>query len=130
MRILLDTCIVLWAAAGTLPPTAVRYIEDETNTLLFSAVSIWEIVIKRSLNRPDFILDPTCLYNELLRLGYKELPLTARHTLLFSSLPVIHKDPFDRILLAQAVYEGIPLLTADRVISQYPGSIIYVGGMK
>jgi len=126
MKILLDTCIVLWAAEGTLPPAAVRYIEDKTNILLFSSISIWEISIKRGLNRPNFIVDPTCLYNELLRIGYEELPLTGKQTLIISSLPEIHKDPFDRILLAQAAYEGIPLLTADRVISQYPGSIIYV----
>jgi len=126
MRILLDTCIVMWAAAGTLPLSAVRYIEDETNALLFSAASIWEISIKHGMNRKDFIVDPTLIYNDLLRLGYEELPLTSRHTLTISSLPIIHKDPFDRILLAQAVYERIPLLTADRVISQYPGSIIYI----
>ena len=126
MRILLDTCIVMWAAAGTLPPSAIHYIEDDTNTLLFSAASIWEISIKRGLNRKDFIVDPTLIYNELLRLGYEELPLTSRHTLIVSSLPAIHKDPFDRILLAQAVYERIPLLTADQIISQYPGSIIYI----
>ena len=126
MRILLDTCIVLWAAAGTLPPTAAQYIKDETNTLLFSAVSIWEITIKHGLNRSDFIVDPTRLYTELLRKGYEELPLIGKHSLIVSSLPAIHKDPFDRILLAQAVYEGVPLLTTDWVIAQYPSSVIFV----
>ena len=127
MKILLDTHILLWAAAGELPPEAARYIADQTNTLLFSPASLWEIVIKRGLGRTDFIVDPASLYSGLLSTGYQELPITGRHTLLISTLPPLHKDPFDRILLAQAASEGIPFLTSDRLLSQYPGSVIFVG---
>jgi len=96
------------------------------NTLLFSPASIWEVVIKRGLGREDFSVDPASLYSGLLTAGYEELPITGRHALLVSNLPPLHKDPFDRILLAQAASEGIPLLTSDSVLAQYPGSLIFI----
>ena len=126
MKALLDTQLLLRAAADTLSAEAARYIEDTANILLFSPASIWEVVIKRGLGREDFIVDPASLYSGLLYNGYQELPVTGQHALLVSSLPQIHKDPFDRILLAQAASEGIPLLTTDRVLSKYPGSVILI----
>ena len=126
LKILLDTHILLWAAAGELPVQAVPYIEDRKNILCFSPASIWEVVIKRSLGRTDFSVDPALLYSGLCHAGYEELPITAKHTLLAAALPTIHKDPFDRILLAQAASEGMPLLSADETLSQYPGSIIFI----
>jgi len=130
MKIILDTHILLWTASGELfqkAPKAVSYIEDGKNTLMFSSASIWEVVIKSGLGRPDFIVNPTFLYNGLLMAGYQELPITGRHSLLVSTLPPIHKDPFDRILLAQSMYEGATLLTSDRILGQYLGSVVYVG---
>ena len=127
MKYLLDTQLLLWAAAGTLPSGAVRYIEEVSNALLFSSASIWEITIKSSLGRADFVVDPAAIYNGLLGAGYVELAVTSRHALLVRALPVLHKDPYDRILLAQASSEGITLLTADKVLAQYPGSVVYVG---
>ncbi|MCL2547795.1 MAG: type II toxin-antitoxin system VapC family toxin [Symbiobacteriaceae bacterium] len=127
MRILLDTHLLLWAAADTLPPTASRYILDTANTLVFSSASIWEVVIKNSLGRDDFLVDPASLYSGLLCAGYQELPVHSRHTLLVANLPLLHRDPFDRVILSQAAFEGIPLLTTDRQLMQYPGSIIYAG---
>jgi len=127
MKILLDTHILLWAADDKLPPEAVQYIENRANTLLFSSASIWEVVIKRGLDRADFTIDPTSLYSGLLGAGYRELPITGLHTLIVSTLPPLHKDPFDRILIAQSISEGIPFLTADKLLCQYPGSIIFVG---
>ncbi|MCL2462641.1 MAG: type II toxin-antitoxin system VapC family toxin [Defluviitaleaceae bacterium] len=127
MKLLLDTNILLWLAADILPETAARYILDESNTLLFSPASIWEVVIKRGLNRADFIVDPTALYRGLLDNGYEELRITGKHALTVSSLPLLHKDPFDRMLLAQAVSEGIPLMTADACVAQYPADIIFIG---
>jgi len=124
MKLLLDTHILLWAAADELPPEAARYIKDMANTLLFSPASLWEIVIKRGLGRTDFVVDPASLYSGLLSAGYQELAVTGRHALLVSTLPPLHKNPFDRILLAQALSEGIPFLTSDIVLSQYPGSVI------
>ena len=127
MKILLDTNLLIWAAADELPSEAIPYIEDEKNTLLFSSASIWEVVIKHGLGRTDFIIDPASLYSGLLSAGYQELSITARHTLLVSNLSKLHKDPFDRILLAQSAFEGIPLLTSDEQLSQYHSSVIYVG---
>ena len=126
MNLLLDTHILLWAAAGELPQSAAMYIEDVNNTLFFSPASIWEVVIKNGLGRRDFVVDPPSLYKGLIGAGYVELEITGQHTLLIASLSTLHKDPFDRLLLAQSVYEGIPLLTADDIISQYPGSIIHI----
>ncbi|MCL2163244.1 MAG: type II toxin-antitoxin system VapC family toxin [Oscillospiraceae bacterium] len=127
MRILLDTQLLIWAAVDKLPSKSVRYIDDKANTLIFSSASIWEATIKSGLNRADFAVDPTALYNGLLGAGYEELPVTSRHALLVRNLPMLHKDPFDRILLAQAASEGITFITADEVLAQYPGSIIFVG---
>ena len=126
MKLLIDTHILLWAASDTLPPDAERYIQNTENTLLFSPASIWEVVIKRGLDRENFIVDPAALYSGLLTAGYEELPITSRHTLLISTLPPLHKDPFDRVLLAQSASEGIPFLTADNALSRYPGSLIFV----
>jgi len=126
MRLLVDTHILLWSASGELPLEAARYIQNMEYTLLFSPASIWEVVIKRGLGREDFFVNPASLYSGLLTAGYEELPITGRHTLLVSNLPPLHKDPFDRILLAQSASEGIPLLTSDSVLSHYPGSVIFV----
>ena len=127
MKILLDTHLLLWAAAGKLAPNAAAYIENMSNTLLFSSAGIWEIIIKCDPGRPDFAVDPAALYGGLLGAGYVELPVTARHSLLLRTLPMLHKDPFDRIMIAQAASEGITFITADKVVAQYPGSIVYVG---
>ena len=126
MKLLLDTNILLWVAAGTLPKVAEQYILDESNDLFFSPASIWEIVIKRGLSRPDFDVEPHLLYNGLIENGYDELSITSKHTLVSGTLPHIHKDPFDRILLAQSVCEGITLLTSDKKLADYPAPIIYV----
>ena len=126
MKLLLDTHILLWAAEDSLPEEAAEYISDMSNMLFFSSASIWEIVIKGGLGRTDFIVDTASLHDGLLRAKYNELTISARHALLVSSLPLLHKDPFDRILLAQSAYEGIPLLTSDEILTQYPGNIIYI----
>ena len=126
MKLLLDTHVLLWVAEGTLPKSAEKYILDESNTLLFSSASIWEIVIKRALNRSGFNADPRLLLNGLLENGYEQLYITARHTLQLDTLPIIHKDPFDRILIAQSIDESIPLLTFDSLLAQYPAQVIFI----
>lgn len=125
MKLLLDTHLLLWAAGspGQLPATARILMEDLQNELLFSAASLWEIVIKRSLGRADFQVDARVLRRGLLDNGYQELAITSAHTVFIDSLPLLHKDPFDRILVAQATVEGIPLLTADVIVAQYPGPV-------
>ena len=127
MRILLDTHLLIWSALDRLPAAAARFFEDKANTLLFSPVSVWEVAIKHGLGRADFTVDPSFFYCGLLSAGYQELSITGRHALLVSTLPQLHKDPFDRILLAQAASEGIPFLTVDRRLAQHPGSVIFVG---
>lgn len=125
MKLLLDTQLLLWAAGQVekLPIAALGLIEDPRNELLFSAASLWEITIKRGLGREDFRVDPHLLRRGLLDNGYAELPVTGVHALAVDTLPPIHKDPFDRILVAQALSEGIVLLTADSLVAQYPGPV-------
>ena len=123
MRLLLDTHILIWAAgdSGRLPDRLRALISDEQNELLFSPASLWEIVIKQAQSRPDFRADPAMLRERLLQNGYIELPINGEHTLAIAELPPIHKDPFDRILIAQSKIERIPLVTVDRAVLQYPG---------
>jgi len=125
MKLLLDTHLLLWAAGSPeqLPAAARLLLEDPHNELLFSAASLWEIVIKHGLGRSDFQVDARVLRRGLLDNGYQELAITSEHTVFLASLPAIHKDPFDRILVAQATVEGILLLTADPVLAQYPGPV-------
>lgn len=126
MKILLDTHMLLWAAAGTLPPDAETLIGNEDNTLYFSPASIWEIGIKKSLGREDFKVDAEVLRRGLLDNQYLELPITSQHALTINDLPPIHKDPFDRMLLAQAKTEGFSLVTSDSILRKYPGPVIFI----
>ncbi len=127
MRLLLDTHLLIWAADETLPgehPAAAKLIDDPANTLLFSAGSIWEVAIKRGLGRDDFQVDPHLLRRSLTDNGYIELPVTGAHAAAVCGLPPIHKDPFDRLLVAQATVEGVSLLTGDAKVLEYPGPIL------
>lgn len=128
MHLLLDTHVLLWAAGNPdrLSPPAVELIADSGNQLLFSAASLWEITIKRGLGRPDFRVDPEVLRRGLLENGYDELAITGTHAMAVGSLPTIHRDPFDRVLVAQAESEGVLLLTADETVARYPGPIRFV----
>lgn len=125
MNLLLDTHVLLWAAAEPqrLSSDAQALISEESSRLYFSAASIWEVVIKNSLQREDFHVDPHLLRRGLVDNGYEELPVTSQHTLAVAHLPPLHKDPFDRILVAQAESEGFLLLTADSTVARYPGPI-------
>ena len=125
MKLLLDTHLLLWAAGDPdrLSHVARALIEDPANELIFSAASLWEIAIKRGLGRADFHVDARVLRRCLLDNGYAELPITSEHTVAIDSLPLIHKDPFDRILIAQAIVEGITLLTTDSLVAMYSGPI-------
>ena len=125
MKLLLDTHLLLWAAGQPerLSSAARTLIADAQNELLFSSASIWEVSIKRGLGRADFRVDPRLLRRGLLDNGYGEVPITSEHATSLDSLPPIHKDPFDRILVAQAMVEGITLLTTDPLVAQYPGPV-------
>lgn len=125
MKLLLDTHVLLWAAGSPdqLSPAARILLDDPQNALLFSAASLWEVAIKRGLGRSDFQVDPRLLRRGLLDNGYDELSISSEHAVAADSLPHIHKDPFDRILIAQAMVEGVLLLTADPWVARYPGPI-------
>jgi PIN domain nuclease of toxin-antitoxin system len=125
MKFLLDTHLLLWAAGkpGRLPATARKLIGTPENQLLFSAASIWEVAIKRGLGRSDFQADPRLLRRGLLDNGYTELPILSEHVVAVVGLPPIHKDPFDRLLVAQATVEGTTLLTSDARLADYLGPI-------
>lgn len=124
MKLLLDTQILLWAAGDSsrLSDVGRAMIEAPDNELFFSAASLWEISIKHSLGRVDFQIEGV-LRRGLLDNGYSELPITSEHAVAIESLPPIHKDPFDRILIAQATVEGFTLLTADALVAKYPGPV-------
>ena len=125
MKLLLDTHLLLWAAGEPrrLSKPARTLIGDSDNELLFSAASLWEVAIKRRLGREDFKVDARLLRRGLLDNGYSELPIISDHVVATESLPLLHRDPFDRILVAQATVEGVTLLTIDSLVSQYAGPI-------
>lgn len=125
MKLLLDTHLLLWAADNIerVPTGARALMSDSQNELLFSVASLWEIAIKSGLNRPDFCVDARVLRRGLVDNGYRELPIFSEHAVAIGTLPSIHKDPFDRLLIAQATVEGILLLTDDTIVAQYPGPV-------
>ena len=125
MKLLLDTQLLLWAAGQPerLSGAARKLLNDPRNELGFSAASLWEIAIKSTLGRKDFRVEPRQLRRGLLDNGYVELPVTSEHAVGLDGLPLLHKDPFDRLLLAQAVSEGITLLTSDEQLARYPGPV-------
>lgn len=125
MKYLLDTQLLLWAAGRPerLSPAARKLLDDPRHEFLFSAVSLWEVAIKRTLGRADFRADPRVLRRGLLDNDYIELPITGQHAVSIDTLPLLHRDPFDRLLLAQAMVEGITLLTTDDVLTRYDGPV-------
>ena len=128
MKYLLDTHFMLWVPIDDrrISSAARSILNNAENELLFSAASIWEIAIKRSQMREDFAYEPRLLRAQLIENGYQELSINGQHAVVVESLPPIHKDPFDRILIAQAMVEGIMLLTSDSTIARYPTPICKV----
>ena len=125
MKLLLDTHILLWAAGDSprLSTTAKDLIADHGNSLIFSVASIWEVVVKHMLGRADFRADPAKLRASLLANGYAEVSIASAHALAIRQLPSIHRDPFDRMLVAQTIVEEATLVTADPTVARYPASI-------
>lgn len=125
MKLLLDTHLIVWAAytPDRLSPKAQALLLDESNELLFSPVNLWEVTIKRALGRRDFQVDSRVLRRNLLLNGYLEIPITSNHAVAINQLPGIHKDPFDRLLIAQSMVEGIVLLTSDPTVAKYPAPV-------
>jgi PIN domain nuclease of toxin-antitoxin system len=125
MRLLLDTNLLLWAAADSkrLPRLPRELLEDPANEVYYSAASIWEIAIKSSLRRKDFRIDLGSLQSALPDMDFIELPVTAAHAAGITRLPLIHRDPFDRLLIAQSIVEPLTLLTNDAILERYRGSV-------
>jgi PIN domain nuclease of toxin-antitoxin system len=125
VKLLLDSHLLVWSSSTSkrLSPAARFLISDPDNVLFFSAASVWELAIKQDSKKHDIQVDARLLRLGLLDNGYNELPVTGDHAVAIRALPLIHKDPFDRILVAQATVEGITLLTADPVVARYPGPI-------
>jgi PIN domain nuclease of toxin-antitoxin system len=125
MKLLLDTHLLLWAAGQPerLPDETRLSLDDPQTEPFFSAASLWEVAIKRGLGRDDFQVDRRVLRRGLLDNGYGELPITSAHAVMVDSLPALHNDPFDRILIAQSLVAGITLLTADALVARYPALV-------
>jgi PIN domain nuclease of toxin-antitoxin system len=125
VRFLLDTQFVVWVpiSDARISRTARSVLNSRENEFVFRDASIWEIAMKRGLGRSDFLFDPREIRRQMLENGFEELPVLGQHAVAVDILPSIHKDPFDRILIAQAMVEGITLLTADPVKASYPGPI-------
>ena len=125
MRLLLDTHILLWTIAESrrLSADARALIGDAGSEITFSIISLWEVAIKTGRGRGDFHIDVGLLRRQLLDNRFAELAVTGAHGVAVASLPPLHKDPFDRMLVAQATVEGVTLLTADPAVAKYPGPI-------
>ncbi|MGA8655453.1 MAG: type II toxin-antitoxin system VapC family toxin [Chthoniobacterales bacterium] len=123
MNLLLDTQVVIWclAADRRLKNAARRVIEDDANRVWVSAASAWEMEIKGALGK---LRVPDDLLTQMAAIRFDELPVRIEHALFLRQLPALHRDPFDRILIAQAVCEGLTLVTADPVLQEYPVRII------
>ena len=121
---LLDTQLLLWWAVDPqrLPAGFAESLQNPDQPVVFSVVSLWEVAIKASLGRPDFQVDALALRQGLLGNGFSELAITAEQVIAVQTLPWIHRDPFDRLLVAVSQTEGVPLVTADESLSRYgPG---------
>jgi PIN domain nuclease of toxin-antitoxin system len=121
VRVLVDTHLLLWAVASSrrLPAEARSLILDMANEVFYSAASVWEVAIKSALRRRDFRANPAALVRALARSGFAELPVTAAHAARVATLPAVHRDPFDRLLVAQSLAEPMTLLTNDGVLRGY-----------
>jgi PIN domain nuclease of toxin-antitoxin system len=128
MKILIDSHLLVWLSAATakLPLDARKLIEDKEHRLFFSSASIWELTVKHSLGKNDIPVHPRVLHAALIENGFEELPVTSAHALSVGALPPVHKDPFDRILVAQSIAEGMLLLTSDEILAQYDAPVRFV----
>jgi PIN domain nuclease of toxin-antitoxin system len=128
MRLLVDTHVLLWAAASPerLPASFRARLESPESTVLFSAASIWEIAIKAQIGKLDLAVEPDEIARTAVDRGFEELSITSAHAAATGRLPLLHRDPFDRILLAQAIEEPARLLTLDRALARY-SELVEVG---
>lgn len=126
MRLLADTHILLWMSIDKdrLSRNAVQLLGDEDNEIWFSAISILEMAIKQGLGKLDLRVPIDVYLASMVDKGFRELRVTGLHAAYVAQLPKLHRDPFDRLLVAQAAVEDMLLLTSDEQIAQYPGPIL------
>jgi PIN domain nuclease of toxin-antitoxin system len=125
MRILLDTQLFLWYLSHSSEMTKARRARiEQADEVYISAASIWEAIIKIGLRRLE--ANPLDLVAGIQGSGFRELPVTAQHTLALHTLPNLHRDPFDRLLIAQALSEPLYLYTSDRMLPSYAPTIQFV----
>ena len=125
MRVLLDTHIFLWSVMGNPALKApVRRMMEEADQVYVSAASIWEIAIKARLGKIE--ADADALVDEIDQVGFLDLPVRLKHAAGVAKLPLYHTDPFDRLLIAQAIAEPLKLLTVDTVLAQYSDMVMVV----
>ena len=119
--LLVDTHLLLWAAfePARLSAKAAKTLQSRETPLLFSLATVWEVAIKTSLGRTDFSVEPGLFHRALLAEGFVELPINASHLIRVATLPWVHRDPFDRLLVAQAMEDKLTLLTADATLKRY-----------
>jgi PIN domain nuclease of toxin-antitoxin system len=124
VRVLLDTHALIWSLEGKggLSPAARRIIEDEANDVLVSVVSAWEISVKTALGK---LTTPRNLEDAISEAGFIQRPIRFADCDRFATLPPIHRDPFDRMLISQALEDGIPLVTKDALVARYPLQTIW-----
>jgi PIN domain nuclease of toxin-antitoxin system len=124
-RFLVDTQLLLWNVYGSrkLPARVARLFRDGRHRFFYSAASLWEITIKASRGREDFVADTAAIRDTLEANGFEELPVTGQHAVALAALPPIHADPFDRMLVAQAIVEPMALITSDARLGAYPATI-------
>lgn len=122
---MLDTHLLLWTAGKShmLSKEAAELIAAPDNEISYSVIALWEIAIKNALGRSDFSVDLSLMRRGLLENGYRELPVLGSHAIALEALPTYHKDPFDRLLVAQAMVEDMTLLTADAMLAQYGSAV-------
>ncbi len=124
MKLLLDTHAVLWWLADDhrIGDEVVRHLTDDTNQVLISAVVVWEVAIKRSLGK---LKAPEAVGPTLVEAGAQPLPVTIEHAAAVERLPWVHRDPFDRLLVAQALTEDAVVVSGDERLSQYGVAIVW-----
>jgi len=128
VRLLLDTHILIWTLSNParLKPSTRALLEDPSHQVLFSAASVWEMAIKVALGRIDFQVSPEAMIDAALESGFVELPLLSVVALRVAALPLHHGDPFDRLLVAQAMAEPARLVTADAQLEVYSELVMRV----
>ncbi len=128
MKLLLDTHAFVWweSAPEKLPPSVISLCKDRSNALLLSMVAAWEIQIKSQLGRLKFATPlADVIENQIRSNGFQLLPIELAHVLALENLSWHHKDPFDRLLIAQAMVEGVPVISSDPMFAKYPIQVLW-----